>query len=293
MKIRNAIIALGLALSLAACGSVPSGHVGIKVKLYGGDKGVDSTELTPGRYWIGMWEELHLFPTFSQNWCWTKGNDVSCGSPGDESITFQTVEGMTVSADVGITYSIDPTKANILFQRYRKGPKEITDIYLRNMVRDAIVTHASGRAVEDVYGKGKVDIMTAVEKTIRDQVAPIGINLENLYWIGEIRLPQAVITALNAKIQATQMAQQRQNEVAQARAEADKKIEESRGQAESILAVAKAQAEANKILAQSLTVELVQYKAIERWDGVLPRLTGSGAIPMIDMNSLDKKTEKK
>lgn len=34
---------------------------------------------------------------------------------------------------------------------------EITDVYLRNMVRDAFVTVASTRAVEDVYGSGKSD----------------------------------------------------------------------------------------------------------------------------------------
>jgi uncharacterized membrane protein YqiK len=81
------------------------------------------------------------------------------------------------------------------------------------------------------------------------------------------------------------MAQQRQNEVAQAKAEADKKIEDARGTAESILKVAEAQAKANRLLADSLTSEFVQYQAITKWDGQLPKMTGSTAIPFIDVTS--------
>lgn len=287
MKFMKVLMAAGLALSLAACSSVPSGYVGVKVKLYGGDKGVDTQELGPGRYWIGINEELHLFPTFTQNACWTKGADPSCGSPNDESIGFQTIEGMTVSADIGLSYAVDTTKVADLFQKYRKGITEITDVYLRNHVRDALVTYASTRTVEDVYGRGKVEIMNSVEKSVREQIAPLGLKIENIYWIGEIRLPPKVIDSLNAKIQAVQMTQQRQNEVAQSKAEADKKIEEARGQAESIMVVAKSQAEANMILAKSLTKELVEYKAIEKWSGELPRVTG-GAVPFINMDVKDK-----
>ena len=108
--------------------------------------------------------------------------------------------------------------------------------------------------------------------------------MDKIYWIGEIRLPQTVIDSINAKNAATQMAQQRQNEVAQARAEAEKKVAEARGEAESVLLKAKAQAEANRELASSITGELVQYRALEKWDGVLPRMTGNSAVPFINVD---------
>jgi regulator of protease activity HflC (stomatin/prohibitin superfamily) len=56
---------------------------------------------------------------------WTAGNDE--GSETNESINIQTKEGLTVNADVGIQFRIDPTQANELFQMYRKGIDEITD----------------------------------------------------------------------------------------------------------------------------------------------------------------------
>lgn len=282
MKIRNILFISAAALSLAACSTVPAGHVGVKVYLLGGAKGVDSEELPVGRYWIGMNEQLYIFPTYMQNYTWTKEPDAT--GTEDESISFQTVEGMTANADVGISYSLDPTKINKIFQTYRRGVEEITDTFLRNMVRDALVKQASTKPIEYIYGAGKAELMSAVQADVQKQVEPIGIKIDKIYWIGEIRLPQTVIDSINAKNAATQMAQQRQNEVAQARAEAEKKVAEARGEADSILLKAKAQAEANRELASSITPELVQYRALDKWDGTLPRMTGSGAVPFVNVD---------
>lgn len=281
MKIR-AIALMGVLLGgLAACSYVPAGNVGVKVNMLGGEKGVDTEVLGVGRYWIGINEELYLFPTFMQNYVWTAGVDE--GSPNNESISFQTADGMTANADIGISYSIDPDKISIIFQTYRRGVEEITDTFLRNMVRDALVKQSSNKPIEYVYGAGKAELIAAVQADVTDQVGPLGIKIDKIYWIGEIRLPAVVLESINNKNAATQMAQQRQNEVAQAKAEADKKIEDARGVAESILRVAEAQAKANRLLADSLTNEFVQYQAITKWNGELPRMTGSAAVPFIDV----------
>ena len=133
--LRNAVVVIMAFAALSGCSKVPAGNVGVKVYLLGGEKGVDSEVLRVGRYWIGINEDLFLFPTFTQNYVWTK--DATEGSPTDESITFQTQEGLGVNADIGISYHIDTDKVSLIFQKYRKGVDEITDIYLRNMVRDA------------------------------------------------------------------------------------------------------------------------------------------------------------
>jgi regulator of protease activity HflC (stomatin/prohibitin superfamily) len=250
--------------------------------MLGGDKGVDSEVVGPGKYWLGFNEQMYIFPTFMQNYVWTK--DPAEGSPNDESISFQTVDGMTANADIGISYTLNPDKVSNIFQTYRRGVDEITDTFLRNMVRDALVNEASNKPIEYVYGAGKAELIDAVQADVAAQVESIGIKIDKIYWIGDIRLPQTVIDSINAKNAATQMAQQRQNEVAQAKAEADKKIEYARGVAESILKVAEAQAKANKILSDSLTSEFVQYEALQKWDGKLPTTMVPGqATPFISV----------
>ena len=262
------LIIIGLLFYTTGCTLVPAGEVGVKVNLYGDDRGVQPEVVGPGRYFVTPWQSIYTFPTFTQNTVWLK-EDTS-ESPGDESIVFNSVEGMTVDADVGISYHVDPKAVASVFQKYRRGIEEITHLYVRNMVRDEIVRVGSTLKIEEIYGNGKVAMMNEVQKVVAEQLAPIGIIVEKIYWIGSIRLPEQVITALNAKIAAIQQAQQRENEVATATAEAQKLVEKAKGEAESIRIAAEAQATANKILAQSLTPELVRYRAIDKWDGKLP-----------------------
>lgn len=277
--IKKIFLGLLLATALTACDKVPAGYVGVKVFLLGGEKGVDSEELGVGRYWIGMNEELYLFPTFTQNYEWKNEEGGS-----QEAISFQTADGNTATADIGISYSIDPARVTDIFQKYRRGVDEITDTFLRNMVRDALVKAASNKPIDYVYGAGKAELIATVQEEVAAQVEPIGIRIEKIYWLGKITLPQAIEASIDAKNAATQKAQQRLNEVQQSKAEADKKIEEARGEAESILRVAEAQAKANKILAESLTPELVQSQAVTKWDGKLPTTMVPGqATPFISV----------
>lgn len=279
-----AFLLLG-ASSLTACSRVDAGNVGVKVYLLGGSKGVDSEVLGPGRYWIGFNENLYIFPTFSQNFIWTAGNDE--GSPNDESISFQTIEGLVVNSDIGITYNIKPDKVPVVFQKYRRGVEEITDTYLRNMVRDSLVEVSSTLPIEAVYGKGKSDLMDAVEKSVRAQVSEFGIEVEKIYWINELRLPENVITSINTKIQATQLAQQRENEVQTAKAEAQKEIEKARGDAEARILNARAEAESIRIKGDALEKNpvLVSLTLAEKWNGILPTTMVPGStVPFINVN---------
>lgn len=278
-SIKLALVALAVT-TLAACSKVPAGSVGVKFDLYGGSKGVTGEVVSPGKYWLGWNEEMYLFPTFSQNdtWAWN-----GKGAP-DESITFQDKEGTQINADVGITFSVRADKADVVFQKYRKGIDEISDVYIRNMVRDAINSETSTMDVAEIYGAGKEKLMVEVTQRVRDQVSPIGIVVEKIYWVGALRLPDNITKAINSKIEATQKAQQRENELQTATAQAQIEREKARGEADAKIIAAKAESEANRLLQASLTRELVEYTKAQRWDGKLPQVTGA-STPMVDLRN--------
>jgi regulator of protease activity HflC (stomatin/prohibitin superfamily) len=98
--------------------------------------------------------------------------------------------------------------------------------------------------------------------------------------IGRFHFPQNVITALNAKIEANQRAQQRENELREAEAEAKKQIAKAEGQARCVILQAESEAAANHLLSKSVTSELIHWQAVQKWDGNLPHVTG-GAIPFV------------
>jgi len=279
VKTKNIALSLVL-LALAACSveKVPVGNVGVKVDLYGSDKGVQAQQVGPGRYWLSLNQDLYLFPTFTQTRTWTAENN--------EYISFQSKEGMAVSTSLGITYHVEPDKVATLFQTYRKGIDEITDLYIHNMVRDAFVELASTMAIEDIYGTHKADLVAQAQERVAKQVAPIGLVVEKVYLIGAMRLPPQVEQGINAKIAATQMAERRQNEVAQTEAEARKEVAKAEGDAKARLTMAQAEAQAIKIKGDALRDNpgLIQLNAIDKWDGHLPNVNG-GAMPFINVGA--------
>lgn len=261
---------LALAPMMTGCyEKVEAGNVGVKVHLLGTSKGVDNEVLGVGRYWIGMNEDLFKFPTFQQNKVWTAS--ATEDSPTDESFSFQTAEGMMVNTDIGISYSIDPAKVSLLFQRFRKGPEEITNMVLRSIVRDGLNRLGGADSVYTVMGPGKQKLIEKVQAFVQTQTEPYGIRELKLYLVGEMRPPKEVKDAISAKITATQKAQQAENELQTARAQAAKAVAEAEGQAR-----------ANELKQRTLTPALIQYEAVQKWDGKLPQVT-SGGTPFISL----------
>lgn len=288
------LLGLMLAVSLfTGCREkVESGNVGIKVHLYGSSKGVEVETVGVGVQWINPFnEELHRFPVWEQNPKYAMGQN-DAGDP----IPFQTLEGMTASADFSVTYNIKPENAAKVFQRYRQGVEEINKGPLRNLLRDAINEVASDMPVEEVYGEKKAEMLAAVQKLLASRAEPAGISVTKVSLLGSIQLPPEIMASINAKLGATQKAQQRENELRQAKAEAEKEVataegharartEEAEGEAKAILVQAEAQAKANRALAQSLTSELVEYEKAKKWNGALPSVTG-GNTPFLNLPSV-------
>lgn len=279
MNTKNLLVLAAASLTLAACSRVESGNVGVKAYLLGGQKGVDSEVLGPGRYWIGFNEELYIFPTVLQTATWTNGEE---GEP-DQRFVFQDKDGLRLLAGVTLTYAVDKAKVPILFQKYRRGIAEITDPYLKNAIRGALVAEASQLPVDLIYGPGKEALMKRVEARVRSQMEPVGIIIERLEWYGDMALPETVLVALNAKIEANQKAAQRDNEVKTAEAQARIDVAKAQGAADASRIRAQGVADANKLVASSLTAELIEWQKVNKWKGDVPQITGGGAQPIVDL----------
>src|SRR5206468_3942427 len=115
----------------------------------------------------------------------------------------------------------------------------------------AINKAASKVTVQDLYSTSKELFFTEVENHVRYDLKDMGIILSRIYLIGRFHFPDNVITAINAAIEANQMAQQRENELRQSEAEAKKLVAAAEGEAQCILMRANAESAANKALVAS------------------------------------------
>ena len=266
-------VAICIFLCWAFCFKMISpGYVGVVIDLLGDSRGAEARELHVGMHWVAPWKNVYQFPIFEQNDTWEGER---------EGFNFQTSEGMAVHADIGITYHLRSESIPLIFQRYRRGMDEITNIFIRNFIRDAVNKSASKTRIEDLYS-GKESFFEEIESHVREDLSPMGIELSRIYLIGRFHFPVNVIAALNAKIEAMQRAQQRENELREAEAEAKKQVAKAEGQAKCAILQAESEAKANLVLAKSVTPELIQWQAVQRWDGKLPQVT-SGATPFINI----------
>jgi regulator of protease activity HflC (stomatin/prohibitin superfamily) len=290
-----------LTLTLSSCiSTVPAGYRGIKVYLLGTRRGVESKQLGVGAYFLGFNQRVYTFPVFQQNYVWRLEQNGL-----DNGISFQSREGLDVSGDFGISYSLVPDSVAAIFQKYRRGIDEITNIFLKNMVRDALNTTSSRMPIESIYGVHKRDLLLKVDSMVSKQTKQYGIIIDRIYTIGELRLPPSIEAAINAKLEASQKAMQSQNEIKMVEAEANKKIVKAKADAESqviearaeadvikikaeagaeaIRMTAAAQAEANQKVSQNLGKDLINYRSIEKWDGKLPQV--STQTPFIQLTT--------
>jgi regulator of protease activity HflC (stomatin/prohibitin superfamily) len=251
---------------------ISPGYVGVVVDLFGDSKGVETQELHVGIHWIAPWKTVYQFPIFEQNHTWE----------GREAFNFQTSEGLAISADIGITFHIRPNSIPNIFAKYRRGMDEITHNFIRNYIRDAINKSASKMKIEDLYGESKEKFFDQVQNQVRVELREIGFEISRIYLIGRFHFPETVVAALNQKIEAIQRAQQRENELREAEAEAKKQVAKASGQAQCVILQAESEAKANTVLSQSVTAELIQWQAVQKWDGKLPSVT-SGATPFIQV----------
>jgi regulator of protease activity HflC (stomatin/prohibitin superfamily) len=270
---------------------VDAGHVGIKVKLAGSDRGVQDMPVVTGWVFFNpVTEQIVLFPTSVQNVVWTASPHE--GKPVDESITFSSSEGANINADIGLSFHIEASLAPKLYARFRLNDlSTLANGYMRNAVREAFNDVASKMPVQEIYGVGKSRMLAEVTQKCRDVFAKDGIVIDQLTINGALRLPPNVADAINRAMEATQNAIQSSNRVAQVEAEArqaitqahgaaEAKRQQAQGEADALLIKARAEAQANEIVRLSMSPAILQYRALEHWDGKLPQYT-AGQLPML------------
>lgn len=261
-----------LGFLLVSCGqTVQPGNVGVKIRTLGPSAGVDPRPLPSGWHVNLLGERIFEFPIIQRTYTYTREADER--GPENEEITFSDNNALPMTADVQVVMRIDPSKAPALYTRYRLTFDQLFEGPLRNDVRSAVAAETELVSVEYLYKGGRQAVIQKALARVARKWDPQGVNITQLDWIGTIRYPQVILDSIQAKTKADADASAAQAQVAVAKAQADAKIEEARGQAE-----------ANRLLAASIasSPNVVQLRAIEKWDGHLPTTTG-GAVPFIDI----------
>lgn len=282
---------VGLSASIVACEKcqkIQPGFVGVSVKKCSGG-GVSPDPIPTGYYWRELWcEDVVEYPISMQSLILTK--DPKEGAKSDESITVTSSEGLGISVDVALNFTLDAKKVPQIYEKWRADITDIAHKYIRQTIREGLQDTFAKYTAEELYSDKKETARAEVEKFLRDRLTPYGFMISQ-FTINRIEPPAQVIQAINAKVAMVQQAQQSEQEVKKKEAEAAQKVAiakgdadamqtEAQGEAQAITVKAEAQAKANKLLSESLTPQLVEYEKALKWNGQLPTMTG-GVTPMV------------
>jgi regulator of protease activity HflC (stomatin/prohibitin superfamily) len=180
---------------------------------------------------------------------------------------------------VAVNYHILPDKANWVYQSIGREYKErIIDPTVQEVVKAVTARYT---AVELITQREKV--RAEIKELLKQRLVSYNINVDD-FSIVNFKFSQQFTQAIESKQTAEQYALKAQRDLERIKIEAEQKI-----------AQATAEAEALRLQKANVTPELIRLrqieasmKAIEKWDGHMPKVTG-GALPFIDMKSLEGK----
>lgn len=292
-KFAAGIVIVGALASVGCSTRIEPGHVGIVVNYSGTDRGVDSYPIRTGRVWYNPYSERIIeYPVFVQTAKWTAS--MTEGKAVDESVTFTNKDGMQFAADISLSYHLVADAVPVFYVKFRaEDLGGFTHNYLRNVARDKFDTFGGRYSIEQIMGDN-AEFLKHVREAVQEEVKSIGVVIDQFGLIGAPRPPAQIQKSINDKASAQQLAQQKENELKQAEADARKVVAtaegaalaaraEAEGEANAIKLRADANATANRKLSESITPSLLELKRLEKWNGELPYINGGSTNPFVSI----------
>lgn len=247
-----------ISMIFTSCGyeRIDAGYEGIKVNLYGDDKGVDDITLVTGAVWYNpITTAVYEYPTFVQTVDYAP-------------FSINAKDGSSFTVDPTISLKIVDGKSAEVFKKYRKEDiTEVINTTLYNYVRNAFRIQLNNYTTDELVSK-REEFEKAIEERLSTELLAENFKLEQM--TSGLQYPQTLVNAIDAKNAAVQEAQKAQNEVLKIKAEAEKKIAAANGEAKALKIKGDAEAEYNRKIAASLSPLIVQQMMLDKWDGKLP-----------------------
>lgn len=169
----------------------------------------------------------------------------------------------SVDTTLAINYRVDTKKSDSIYKNIGADYESVLVTPAVNEVLKAIT--ASYTAEETVTNRQLIS--DGLVEGLNDKLNDIGLYITDVNII-DFDFSEAFITAIEEK----QVAQQ---QLLKAETEKQTAITNAEAEAESQKIKAEGEAQANKTIAQSLTAEVIENKKIEKWNGELPKVSGS------------------
>jgi len=185
-----------------------------------------------------------------------------------------------VSSEVALNYHIMPDKVNLVYQSLGIHFKErIIDPAVQEVVKAVTAMYTA----EELITK-RPAVSDAMKTNLTERLAEHNIAVDAFSIVG-FSFSGAFTEAIESKQTAEQLALKAMRDLDRIKIEAQQKITSARAEAESLRLQ---RANISKDLIELRKIE-ANIMAIEKWNGILPQVTGGGAIPFIGVGDIQKR----
>lgn len=267
-----AIVLLVLAILLTTASAsivfIEPDELAVVVTVIGGE-GIRSESLPAGLHWIVPFaERVERYSILNQTYTMSSVADEG-EFASEDSIQVRTKDGQQVYIDASVIYAVDPLKAIDLYRTWRFSYE---DGLVRPQARGVIRDVASQYGVEEIVSSKRTEMQLLITEELTKIFTANNLVLRD-FVLRNIRFSDEYALAVEQKQIAEQQAQQakfvvesKKQEAEQARqiaqGQADAAVIAAQGAAEARLIEAQAEAEANRLIAESITPQLVQYQYV-------------------------------
>ena len=293
------VLIVGLGCGIACLEKVPAGYVGVVYNMNGG---VDGEVLTQGWHLVSPTKKVTTYSIGLEQSYLT--SEKKGDSPNDESFSIPTSDGKTVTVNLEFSYRFDESRVAETFVMFKgKSGETIKDTFIKPKVIAWTQEVSANYPVTDIFGDKRTAINAELDIYLREKFNQYGIIIDTVNFTN-ISVDEETAAAIQKKVtaqqelelatieaQTAQIQAQKDKDVARIAAEKDKEVAQIEGekalieanaQAEVVRIAAEAEAEANRAVAASLTPELIDKIKYERWNGVLPTVSGANALVSIE-----------
>ena len=182
-----------------------------------------------------------------------------------------------------VNYHVEPAKVVEIYKTFGKQPFYEANI-IEPIIRETVKATASKYTAEELVTK-RLEFQTEVERSLSEKLAPKYAMLEKVNIVN-FEFSPSFTQAIEAKVTAEQNALAAKNKLEQVKFEAEQRIASAQGEAEA-LRLQKEQVSPELIALRQVQV---QQSAIDKWNGILPQVTGN-AIPFISLGQNPMQTQ--
>lgn len=275
------VVLIGGVLSVEVIGTGMAGVV------YNRSGGIEDEVLGQGWHLVSPMKKVTEYPISTETVYLSQ--DEREGSKEDESFNINSKDGKMVNVDAEFSYRMDGDMLPHVFNKFRGRDSEfIANTFLRARLKEVANEVSTQFEVLDIYGEQRSNINRKTFEAFKAKVAEHGIIIENFAFT-RIQPDADTLKAIQRVVDQRQALEEEKirNEKAKLKQETiatenENKRLEAQGDAEAIKIRAQAEADANKIVKQSLSPELIEYKKWgEVWDGTLPSVLGGSDMTIM------------